>query len=778
MDFKPWRLRDAAQQLKDDRLDLWEETVLREPLVSTHFDYETAECKLQEKMNIVPSIFDIAAATLIDAMEKQSLQPIERNTADEDEDDLSAKLPLPLLEYKELQKKRVECLRRAHENKEHTKRKGVKEEESITEEGKAANIEITSPGSKPLIEPVPAASSEGPKFTRNTPASSAAALDFRFMSSRAILCAAGNMAWTALTPGADMEVLAVPQNPETSKKKQNSTINLGAVVIEAQTLGQRTIQVVQNAVRRSDLRRQNRLNHTSAQQPLLGFLKIPNPFDWRERHPAIISDDEDLVAETDFAIPYKPNQGALTQWWQNKCRKRFLNILRKGAGHAIYLDLDWKNRHGRIADLLRDRMGPHLILTTEPEVDLYAQEFLTVQEHLGLIIANESRSLRALPYGGSKKNRRQWRRYFSQASGLPESPFHVLITSYKTFLEDYLHFCQVPFDITVVDNGVGIMAAAQGDANSSIHSLWDTGIFSTNDQHIGLAGTPIFKGWDFQLDTVPSNVAKEARVGLTTRHRIITTSTFAAYQRINVEVVPVSCLVSFVLPHFADITREEWDRSRIASDVDSMDHFRQLVSRSMVVHHNSVMEDNNMDKIAVRSLSGSLGSDDLSSSIPVPRVVPDEEFVSSGKVSSSRRWTLNWLGSNPERAWLRYELGTAKLEPILDIMKLSNTHGHLCEEVTTASSTTASGASGQVAGTLAYRMAVCCGRHFGSEPGLRQHVSSLHLCMYTFSRCSNDCFRSLLYMLHLAPGFVALAVQIALLRWRVHITSARAELVQ
>lgn len=722
MESKPWRLRDAAQQLKDDRLDLWEETVLREPLVSTRFDHEAAEYKLQEKMNILPSIFDIAAATLIDAIQKQSLRPKTEESADED--DLSAKLPLQLLEYKELQKKRVECLHRSHENKEHAKRKGVKEEESVSEE-KVTSTESTSPAPKPSVESAPMTSSEGPKFTRNTPASSAAALDFRFTSSRAILCAAGNMAWTALTPGNDIEVLAVPQNPEMGKK-QTSNINLGAVVIEAQTLGQRTIQVVQNAVRRSDLRHQNRLQHTAARSRS-GFLKIPNPFDWRERNPAIISDDDgdddDSDQETEHSVPYQPNQEALTEWWQNKCRNRFLGILEKGAGHAIYHDLDWKNRHGRIADILRDRMGPHLILTTEPEVDLYAQEFLTVQEHLGLVTANESRSLRALPYGGSKKNRRQWRRYFSQANGLPESPFHVLITSYKIFLEDYLHFCQVPFDITVVDNGVGLMAAAQGDTNSSIHSLWDTGIFSTNDQHIGLAGTPLFKEWDFQLDNIPANAAKEARVGLTTRHRIVTTSTFAAYQRNNVEVVPVSCLVSFVLPHFADVVREEWDRSRIASDADSMDHFRKLVSRSMVVHHKNDTEDDNMDKIAVRSLSGSIGSDDLSANIPVPRVVPDEEFVSSGKVSSSRRWTLNWLGSTPEQAWLRYELGTAKLEPILDVMKLSQSHGHLCEEVTTASSTTSSGASGQVAGTLAYRMAVCCGRHFGSEPGLRQHVS-------------------------------------------------------
>ncbi len=720
MEEKPWRLRDAAQQLKDDRLDLWEETVLRVPLVSTRFDHEAAEYKRRALKDILPSIFDIAATTLIDAIEKQSYLKGEKDKDDEEDEDFASKLPEKLLEYKELQKKRIDCLRRSHENKKHAKRKSVKEEESQADEN-IRKTETTASVPKISVESAAPASSEGPKFTRNTPASSAAALDFRFTSSRAILCAAGNMAWTTLTPGNDIDILAVPQNPEMGKKP-TSNINLGAVVIEAQTLGQRTIQVVQNAIRRSDLRRRNRLDYAaSLSQP--GFLKLPNLFDWRERHQAIISDDDDSDHEMEHSIAYQPNDAAITEWWRNKCRNRFMSILEKGAGHAIYQDLDWKNRHGRIADILRDRMGPHLIITTEPEVELYAQEFLTVQEHLGLITANESRSLRALPYGGTKGNRRQWRRYFSQANGLPDSPFHVLITSYKNFLEDYLHFCQIPFDITVVDQGVRLMAAAQSDTNSSIHSLWDTGIFSTNDQHIGVAGTPIFKEWDFQLDSIPANIAKEAKVGLTTRHRVVTTSTFATHQRNNLEAATVSGLVSFVLPHFADCVREEWDRSRIASDADSMDHFRRLVSRSMVIHHNGDIEETNMEKIAVESLSGSLGSDDSSSSRPVPRVVTDEEFVSSGKVSSSRRWTLTWLGSNLEKSWLRYELGNAKLEPILDVMKLSQTHGHLCEEVTTASSTTSSGASGQVAGTLAYRMAVCCGRHFGSEQGLRQHVS-------------------------------------------------------
>lgn len=297
----------------------------------------------------------------------------------------------------------------------------------------------------------------------------------------------------------------------------------------------------------------------------------------------------------------------------------------------------------------------------------------------------------------------------------------------------------------IVDDGMGWMAAAQGDQNSSLRSIWETAMFSTNDHHMGLAGIPTFREWDFCRDLFPESVVKEARVGLTARHRILTASSFVTQQRTNLEVVGVSCLVYFLAPNFSDTVREEWDRSRIASDVKSMKHFRKLVARSTVVHSLEELENDDWQscELAIASLTGQLGSADRSNDPVVPRVVPDEEFVSSGKVASSRRWALAWLGA-PEQSWLRYELGNAKFEPILDVMKLSNNHGHFCEEITTASSTTSSGVSGQVAGTMAYRLAVCCGRHFGSEQGLRQHVSALHAPPGTWlcRTCSMDCVTS------------------------------------
>ena len=127
----------------------------------------------------------------------------------------------------------------------------------------------------------------------------------------------------------------------------------------------------------------------------------------------------------------------------------------------------------------------------------------------------------------------------------------------------------------------------------------------------------------------------------------------------------------------------------------------------------------------------------------IPEVVPDDVFVADGKINFSRRNALSWLGPR-ESSWLRYELGKSQLQHILDSMKISNRHGHFCEEICSASSTTSSGATGQVAGTMAYRLAIRCGRHFGSEQGLRQHVSALHAPAGTWlcRTCGNDCITS------------------------------------
>jgi hypothetical protein len=278
------------------------------------------------------------------------------------------------------------------------------------------------------------------------------------------------------------------------------------------------------------------------------------------------------------------------------------------------------------------------------------------------------------------------------------------------------------------------------DQNSTVGNIWDN-IFSSSDHHVGLAGTS-FKEWDYSKDEFSEATLKESWIGLTARHRIMTASTFALHQRQSAELVPVSELVGFVAPQFSAVAKEEWDRSRISTDAASMKHFRKLVARSVVVHSaDSPVGD--MCMLALQALTGKLPSPDRSGDPVVPQAFSDDAFVSSGKIAFSRRSSLLWLG-HPDRSWLRYELGTADFYPILDAMKKCDNHGHICEEITTASSTTASGQSGQVAGTAAYRLGIRCGRHFGSEQGLRQHVSAWHAPAGTWlcRTCGSDCITS------------------------------------
>lgn len=207
-------------------------------------------------------------------------------------------------------------------------------------------------------------------------------------------------------------------------------------------------------------------------------------------------------------------------------------------------------------------------------------------------------------------------------------------------------------------------------------------------------------------------------------------------------MIPVSGLVSFVAPHYAEAVREEWDRSRISTDAASMKHFRKLLTRSMVVHDPEA-EDQDVFQLALQALQGKLPESDRSDDPEVPELLPDEVYVSDGKVAHSRRSALQWLG-NMEESWLRYELGLVIFDHILEGMKVSHVCGHLCEEIVTASSTTSSGATGQVTGTCAYRLALRCGRNFGSEQGLRQHHSALHAPPGTWlcRTCGSDCITS------------------------------------
>jgi hypothetical protein len=858
-----WTLRDASAALINQR-DCLTKTqsaaVSQRPMhLSSNFgNVDTVLLRIRrDKSMVVRHSFDAAASAVLLALRKN-------NEKLDDTDDASYLKDLPTLldNYKTLKEMRSISLDRSHENREYIRRKGDKTEVGIVvhsgenrksliiEETKSNNdfqgmisggqttvtkkggtilrikpSEIIKTGPSENISPTPPSSSTQmigdidkpvvsgltattvPKFTRNTPASSAAALDLRFNSSRAILCVAGNIVFEALTPsfGEDhngMNVLDIPQNSATTivstkcKKKKTrtdpirsgksvssvddksdeesegvdcsgeikqkelddkatetkpaSTVNMGAVSVEAQILAQRTINVVENAVIRAKLRYQYRKDNALSANgdnyadgrfvPCESLFQVKD-FGWdafcetenairrknkankfsiedgvdfvdansddeniQENEAKLLSDSEDDSFE-DF-IPFQPNINALTKFWQSVCLPRFLTVLEKGAGHAVYHDIQWGSRYGRIAGLLRsltstkvdkiNNYGPHLIITTEPDVPKFASEFNDAAANMRMIIRNESPSLQALSYRGTEKRRTKLRcHFFGKASGLPEAPIHVLITSYATFFQDYIHFCQVPFETVILDDGVSFMAAC--DYNSSMGVVWETAVFSSNDQQIGLAGTK-YKEWDFsQASTVSESTMRDAFVGLTTRHRIMTASAFVSSQRQSTEYVPISGLVDFIAPQFSSIAKEEWARSRIAGDIDSMKHFRKLISRSVIVH-DADSNETDMYNMALQAFTGKLSTLDRSGDPLVPDVISDGDFVSSNKVAFSRRSLLLWLG-NPNQSWLRYELGKSSFQPLLDAMKASTYSGFYCEEITTASSLTASGATGQVAGS-------------------------------------------------------------------------------
>ena len=187
---------------------------------------------------------------------------------------------------------------------------------------------------------------------------------------------------------------------------------------------------------------------------------------------------------------------------------------------------------------------------TQPEVERFGNEFRGINSHLRLLNTVNTESLRALRYSGTSKQRTKLRRQFPKATGLSEASFHVIITSYANFLQDYLHFCQTPFETVIIDDGVSWMAAAQGDPNSAVGVLWESAIWSKSDQQVGLAGAT-YKDWDFSREKFDEDTIKDAWIGLSARHRIMTSSTLQIQQRASAEVVPVSGLVSFVAPHYA-----------------------------------------------------------------------------------------------------------------------------------------------------------------------------------------------------------------------------------
>ena len=545
-----------------------------------------------------------------------------------------------------------------------------------------------------------------------TTAASSAVMDSRATVSRAVLCAAASMAFEELTPDFEgqpkLDALNVPQG---------SSVNMGAVLLQAKTLGQRAIEVCNNAVSRST----QRLEYERNLKPLEEFVEVDNPFAWKE--------DEDKDMPTPItAVAYEPNQNSATSDWM-KALPRLQQILNKGIGHAVICDPQWNARHGRISQFMHamakdeNYFGPHLIVTTTPNVTKFCQEFQQLQFPMRLVPEPDS-GLRVLNYSGTSDQRRKLRKvHFAAQLGMPGSSYHVLVASYQDFLEDYIDFCQVPFQIAVIDGGFSWLSAAQSDPNSQLAMLWEQGIFSRSDSHIGMAYA---SEWEFgQKD--PSS--KHACMGITCRHRILTTPLLALSQKQRSLTLPG--LLNCLLPHVTEVVREEWDRSRITHDQPAMNHLKQLITRCIVVHAQG-----DLHELAIESMEGNLDCEEEYDGVRPPNFFTDDEFVSDGKVSNSRRTALNHLGP-----WLRYELGISNFGAIVDMMKESNICGHVCDEIMPMSVTTSSGASGAITGSLAYKLGVRCGRSFGSEQGLRQHIAAMHAPPGTWlcRTCSSDC---------------------------------------
>ena len=856
-----WRVRDAADNLLERRglrsTELVETKTddVPEMTISKYFDVDTCQARLRrDKTAIVKMALDAAASAILENLHKADDDENEKTTQPPEESTGGNKKLLPSLleDIQKLQEMRVESMERAHANKDLGKRRlavakeqekekqlkakqnkgtGVKTEGTssgkLASDGGTNSSKASSTGKKanaadkPIKAEAGAASTTGttstkkeepkkaPAFTRNTPASSASALEARLTGSRAILCTAANVAFNALTPPLPeleaIDVADVPQNPantvdavkteESSSTGKTSTVpDMGPVIIEAQKMGKRIENVATNAVRRSRRRFQFRKDNIRYQEngntksviggrensKNSGFRVLKNPFAWKD------SDDESdgspmdvderaTIVTNDSATDMDCNN--TNETWDQVCIPRLLSILQTGVGNAILHDVLWSTRYGRIANLLHEismlkpendstvrrdastdrNFGPHLIVTVEPDVDKFAKEFKAPNSHLRLMSTVEEASLRALAYKGTKSERRRLRQQFPQATGLQDASFHVIIVSYANFLKDYIHFCQTPFEVVILDDGVSWMAAANNDPNSPIATIWEDALFSKNDHQMGLAGTTT-KDWDYSADTIDEEIMKDIWIGLTARHRLVTSSKIRVDNpRSPADLLPVPGLLSFTLPHFSDAVKEEWDRSRISNDASSMNHLRKLLTRSLVVHdpnsstnvvktedgETETPQDVSIYKLATKTLMGEMPESVRSKNFPtVPKQISDEEFIADGKVASSRRSALQWLGSI-EDSWLRYELGSVSFQHIILVMKNSLNYGYICEEITTASSTT-TGSTGQIMGTLAFKLGLRSGKSFSSEQGLRQHITSHHAPPGTWlcRTCKMDCVTS------------------------------------
>ncbi len=517
--------------------------------------------------------------------------------------------------------------------------------------------------------------------------------------------------------------------------------------------------------------------------------------------------------------------------WTESCLPRLLDILSKGAGHAIVHDMEWMHRAGRVANMLETmarsssvsaaptsqsssryqvpprtmrrtrhpNFGPHLIVTSSGEdFDAFSAEFgrlgglhqsvfSTGTGRVNSVVARDTDGenynlLRILPYHGSKVQRRQLRKHFGTISpspvshfsflgGLPDSPFHVVLTTYSELMEDYAHFCHIPFQVVILDDGLSCLGCSYTDPHGDISKLWN-GLWSKFDFGLGSVGVTdngckVFAPWDFSREVsglepegdtsknsitpkninatdglVEDRVGSHARfpIGLTARHRILLASGMHTQFQGQAHKASVLGLLSFLAPQFADAIIDDWEQSRDSRCKQSMSCLRSMIARLVVVYSGdaTVRSPENLIALSLRSLNGELPLRSYLTNSNEREGDGLDELVRSQKIVHSQKIASSWF---PPTSSIRKEIQMMSPKPLLAVFKRSNATGFFCEEITTASCLTTAGATGCVVGLSAYRAAVRCGRCFTSESGLKQHIISSHalpgtwVCRY----CRGDC---------------------------------------
>jgi hypothetical protein len=603
-----------------------------------------------------------------------------------------------------------------------------------------------------------------------------------------------------------LQLQSGPDGVVSSKEKEDHGdsigVDMGQVTLSAEIYSKRIVEQVQGAVLRNERRRkwrmicaqsdlkkkEKRLCMSSHANPLDQYLKwkdlLMDSSSESDRLLQLLDEDdgstdknkslefdsfENLETKTSQSISLKEED----EEWTRGCLPRIMSIMKIGSGNVIFHDLKWTSRFNRICQVLgrlgirkdgeevfESNHGPHLIITTEMDIDAFMSVLgpisycATSGEEIESCNESESpRFLIGLKYHGSPSICRRLRQKHFGAmsfSGLFESPFSVIVTTYQTFLRDYAHFCQIPFQVVVMDDGMSWLSLAHFDPNGQLGKVYNMAMWSKNDNYAGLAGKN--SGWDFNVDVAPDGMMVEETtsnnkvyplLGLTARYRLLVASSMHSKYGDVIYKAPVQALISFVFPHFFDVVKEEWDRNKMNNCKESIEYIRSMLCRVIVVYSGSgqSFDPREMHSLAMAAMLGRDGalkkSEDIYS-VKAKKFLT-ENLIAEGKITSSRRFVSSWLRTSSP---IRFELGTASLTPILDTFKTGgSTFGFLCEEIVTASSLKTTGSSVEDYGTLTFKPALRCGRKFATEQGLRQHIAAFHAPPGTWlcRNCAADC---------------------------------------